>query len=243
MFFRHKQKINPEKLPQHIAFIIDGNGRWAKSRGLPRSFGHKMGVEALFRTIKECSRLGIKYATFFTFSTENWARPKEEIDALFSLVRDRIADSEKLFMQNNLILRHMGNLEPLPADLVDALKKLEEKTSQNNGMVVNLAINYGARQEIVRAVNMAIKEGKEVDEKSFENYLYSASLPSPDLLIRTSGELRLSNFMLYQVAYTEFYFPKLHWPAFDRKALEEAIISYQSRSRRFGKTDEQIAKN
>jgi undecaprenyl diphosphate synthase len=236
IFKKDKQHLIIEsKKPTHIAFIIDGNGRWAKKRGFPRTTGHKFGVEAVGNTIKNCLELGIKYISFYTFSTENWNRPKEEIDAIFELLREYIEKDTKDYEKNNIKFVTSGDLKKLPKDITAEIEKAKEKTKNNTAMVVNMAINYGGRDEIILAVNNIIKEGKtEVDKESFKNYLYTANMPDPDLIIRTSGEMRTSNFMPYQAVYSEWYFPKTYWPDFNKSSLVEAILNYQKRNRRFG---------
>lgn len=235
ILIRNKQKVDKSRLPNHMAFIIDGNGRWANKRGLPRTVGHKYGVEAVKNTVENCLELGIKVISFYTFSTENWNRPKEEIDQLFKMLRDYIDEDTSKYEARGIKFMTSGDLSKLPKDIIDAVKKAKEKTKNNTKMIVNIAINYGGRQEIIRAVNSIIKKGiKEVTVESFKNYLYTSGLPELDFLVRTSGELRLSNFMLYQTAYSEFYFPKVYWPAFNKKELNKALIAFQSRKRRFG---------
>lgn len=241
MTFDKKIKINHKldlhRLPQHIAIIMDGNGRWAQRRGLPRNFGHKAGFENIKKIVEHIYHLGIPYVTFFTFSTENWKRPKDEIDGIFSLVRNHLNDEKEVnkFLENDIKLTTMGDLNRLPADLKDKIVDVSKKTEKAQKLTLNLAINYGGRDEIVRAVNMAIKDGRIINsQEEFSQYLYSADLPDPDFVIRTSGELRVSNFMLYQMAYSEFYFTKTYWPDFGPKQLQKALVDYQKRKRRFG---------
>lgn len=231
------RKLDLHRLPQHIAIIMDGNGRWAKRRGLPRNMGHKAGFENIKRIVEHLYNLGIKYVTFFTFSTENWKRPQEEIDGIFNLVRNHLQDEKEVqkFLDNDIKLMTMGDISKLPNDLYQKLIETTQKTQNASKMVLNLAINYGGRDEIVRAVNLAIEKGEKVQSsKDFEQFLYSKDLPEPDFVIRTSGELRLSNFMLYQMAYSEFYFTKTYWPDFNEKELQRALIDFQKRKRRFG---------
>lgn len=239
--FEKKLKVNRKldlhKLPQHIAIIMDGNGRWAKRRGLPRSFGHKAGFENIKKIVEHIYKLGIPYVTFFTFSTENWKRPQDEIDGIFNLVRDHLNNEKEVqrFLDNDIKLVTMGNLAKLPSDLHNKIVEVAQKTQNAKKLTLNLAINYGGRDEILKAVNLAINDGKILNSsKEFEKYLYSKDLPDPDFVIRTSGELRISNFMLYQMAYSEFYFTKTYWPDFRPKQLEAALIDYQKRQRRFG---------
>lgn len=223
------------KLPNHIAIIMDGNGRWATKRGLPRYFGHKAGVKAIKRTILACQKFGIKYCTFFAFSTENWKRSKEEIDGIFSLLRDYLAVENNFFTKNKIKLNTIGDLSPFPDDLQNALKSTIEKTKNYDNLIVTIALNYGGRDDLVRAFNKMLKDKVEnVDEKTILNYLDTSSLPEPDFVIRTSGEERISNFMLYQMAYSELYFPKVYWPDFNEKQLKKCLKIYQKRNRRYG---------
>lgn len=220
---------------EHLAIIMDGNGRWAIKRGKPRLFGHKAGIESFKRTIQACLELNIKILSVFAFSTENWSRPKEEVDGIMNLINDFCQQDYSHAMENGIKVVTMGDLSRLPENLQKSLKDIINKTKNNDKLILNIGINYGARAEIVRAVNQIIASGKkECSEESFKQYLYTASLPDPDLIIRASGEKRLSNFMLYQCAYSEFYFPKAHWPDFNKKVILKAIASYQKRNRRFG---------
>ena len=234
---KFNKKLNLQKLPQHIAIIMDGNGRWASRRGLPRNMGHRAGFENIKKIVEHIYKLGIKVVTFFTFSTENWKRPKEEIDGIFNLVRNHLKDDKEVqrLIDNDIKLITMGDISKLPEDLYNKLVEVKQKTKDAKKLTLNLAINYGGRDEILRAVNEAVKEGKVLNsDKDFIKYLYSADLPDPDFIIRTSGELRISNFMLYQMAYSEFYFTKTYWPDFNTKQLEKALIDFQNRKRRFG---------
>lgn len=231
----NKNKLNPAKFPTHIAFIIDGNGRWAKKRGLTRSFGHRAGIKACKVTIEECLNLGIKYVSLYGFSTENWNRPQDEIDTLFNLFREFIKNDLSEVLKEDVKFIVSGDYTAFPKDLVSTIEECWEKTKNNKRMVLNLCINYGGRPELVRAVNNIIKDGiKKVDEKIISNYLYTASIPDPDFIVRTSGENRISNFMLWQGSYAEFYFPKTYWPDFDKKELYKCLINYAKRNRRFG---------
>lgn len=233
MFF--KKKLIDAKLPKHIAYIIDGNGRWAKKRGMPRSVGHKFGINTLKNCILDTFDLGIKIISVFGFSTENWNRPKEEIDYLFNLFRDFIKKDLKDIDDNKVKVRIMGDYAQLPPDLVEEINKAVEKTKNNNECILNLGINYGGRDEIITAVNKIIKDGAgKIEKEQFSNYLYTAGLPDPDFIIRTSGEQRISNFMLWQSAYSEFYFPKIYWPDFNKKQLIKSLLEYQKRNRRYG---------
>ncbi len=226
-------KVN--KKLNHLAIIMDGNGRWAIKRGKPRLFGHKAGIESFKRVIKACGELGIGVLSVFAFSTENWTRPQEEVDGIMNLITEFCEQDLDNAITNGVKVVTMGDLSKLPQRLQDSLNNVIEKTKNNNKLILNIGINYGARAEILRAVNTIIKDGiKECDEQTFNSYLYTANLPDPDLIIRASGEKRLSNFMLYQCAYSEFYFPKIHWPDFNKKVIEKAIKVYQKRNRRFG---------
>ena len=235
LFKKKKQQVDLTKLPYHIAFIIDGNGRWAKKRGLPRTAGHRQGVVAVKNTINNCYELGIKEVSFFCFSTENWNRPKDEIDTLFAMLRDFINEDIIPYKEKGIKFIVSGDISKLPADLVDAIKSAVNKTKECQKMLVNLCINYGGRFDILRAVNTLLSEKKEnITYKEFENALYTNEMHELDLVVRTSGEQRISNFMLYQMAYAELYFTKTYWPDFDKNALDEALIDFQSRNRRFG---------
>lgn len=229
------KQLDLTRLPQHIAIIMDGNGRWATSRGLPRNMGHKAGCENLKIIVQHIFDLGIKCATFFVFSTENWRRPKEEIDGIFNVVRDYLDEDGDTFLENGAKIVLSGDYKKLPADLVEAMDRIVQKTKDCNNFVLNLAVNYGAKDEMLRGINMAIREGKELSSPDeFDKFLYSADLPPLDFVIRTSGEMRLSNFMLWQLAYSELYFTPVYWPSFKPKDLQKALVEYQKRKRRFG---------
>ena len=235
--FSRKKIVDKNKLPKSVAFIIDGNGRWAKKRGMPRLFGHRAGIKAVESTIKNARKLGIKELIFFCFSTENWNRPEAEVDGLFELFREHLKNN--IYKKENIKFVFCGKKDGLPHDVVIMADELQEGTKNCDGMTVCLCINYGGRYDIVQAVNRIIKEGKEnVTEKEFEKYLLTSEISNPDLIVRTSGELRISNFLLYQMAYSEFYFTKTFWPDFDKNELDKAIIEYQSRNRRFGSIKE-----
>lgn len=224
-------------LPNHIAFIMDGNGRWAQQRGLPRLAGHRAGIENTHSIISHLNKLGIKYVTLYSFSTENWSRPKEEISGLLSILSESIEKESLELHKHGVKLRHLGRLERLPQHLKQAIKRALKLTKNNNGMTLSLAFDYGGRLEILDAVRDIIAKGipaQEIDEKLFSNYLYTAGLPDVDLVIRTGSELRLSNFLLWQSAYSEYYFTKVLWPDFNTKELEKALIAYSKRRRRFG---------
>ena len=229
-----KESIS-DKSPKHIAIIMDGNGRWATKRGLPRNLGHKAGIKAIERTIDAMIKFQIPVLSLFAFSTENWKRDKEEIDGIFSLVRDYLSENKDSFLKKGVRVVSMGDIKAFPDDLVSSLESVQEETKNNDKLTLNLALNYGGRADIIRAVNEVIKDKKtKIDEKDFEKYLYSYPLPDPDLVIRTSGEMRLSNFMMYQLAYCELYFTPVLWPDFGEKDLKKAIIDFQKRERRFG---------
>ncbi len=237
-----KSQIVPERLPQHIAIIMDGNGRWASKRDKPRTFGHEAGVEAVRKTVRAAAELGIRYMTLYTFSVENWKRPREEVTALMKLLSKTTRREIDELNRNNVRLITTGRIEGLSLSRRKALSLAMERTGGNTGLVLNLALNYGGRTEIidaVRSIAESVKSGKldprKIDEKLFSEHLYTSALPDPDLLIRTSGEMRISNFLLWQTSYTEMYVTDVLWPDFGRKELFEAVIEYQHRDRRFGK--------
>ena len=237
--FKKKEKLSDKidfsRLPHHIAFIMDGNGRWAKKRGRFRTFGHKIGAESMEVVVRHARDLGIKVVSFFAFSTENWNRPKDEVDEIFNIARKLLVNKKESFLKSNMRVIVIGDRSRLPLDLQKEIVECENLTKNNDGLVVNVALNYGGRAEIIGAINKIIKDGvKEVNEEIFKSYLQTSNIPDPDLVIRTSGEQRLSNFMMYQCAYSELYFPKIHWPDFREKQLDEAIIEFQKRDRRFG---------
>lgn len=229
------KKIDMQNLPVHIGIIMDGNGRWAKKRLLPRLAGHKAGVDALKRVTEAAQKLGIKVISYFAFSTENWKRSKQEVDGIFDLVLKNLKENYDRFVNGKTKIMTMGDISKLPKELYELLLDITEKTKNNTEFIVNIALNYGSRSELARAFTNLAKKGKTiVTEEDIKSELYTHDLPDPDLIIRTSGEMRLSNFMLFQSAYSELYFPKIHWPDFDEKQLKKAIIEYQSRERRFG---------
>jgi undecaprenyl diphosphate synthase len=241
------EKIVKETLPRHIAIIMDGNGRWAKKRLLNRIIGHTKGVDAVREVVTACRELGIKTLTLYAFSTENWKRPKKEVDAIMELLKSYLLREGEEMLKNNIRLSAIGQLEKLPADVQAALEETIKKTESCDGMTLNLALSYGGRSEILHAVQSILVDfqkkkikPEEVTFQRFSNYLWTRGLPDPDLLIRTSGEFRLSNFLLWQIAYTELYVTETLWPDFDRKELAKAIADYQSRERRFGMTSEQL---
>ncbi|MDY6799929.1 MAG: isoprenyl transferase [Bacteroidota bacterium] len=242
-----KEKINKNKLPKHIAIIMDGNGRWAQKKGNSRIFGHKNGVKAVKETVEGAGELGVEYLTLYAFSTENWKRPKQEVDALMSLLVATINSETDTLIKNNVRLLTIGDIDDLPKDVSRNLHELKEKTAKNTGLSLILALNYSAQCEILNAVKNILAQThkqtiniEEIGIDFFEQYLYTRGIPDPDLLIRTSGEYRISNFLLWQIAYTELYFTDVLWPDFRKDDLYHAILDYQKRERRFGKISEQI---
>lgn len=240
-------QLDTSKIPAHIAIIMDGNGRWAKARGMNRSMGHQQGVVAVREITTACSNLGVKFLTLYTFSTENWNRPADEVAALMSLILTSL--EEELFMNNNVRLRIIGDLTRIPQVVKDSILALQQRTSVNTGMTMVIALSYSARWEITEAVKHIAAEAKEgklqiddIDERLISQHLSTNFMPDPDLLIRTGGEIRLSNYLLWQCAYTEFYFCDTFWPDFHEADLKEAIAWYQNRERRYGKTSEQVTK-
>jgi undecaprenyl diphosphate synthase len=235
------QAVDPERLPTHIAIIMDGNGRWANRRNMPRVAGHQAGIDPVREAVETCARLGVKALTLYAFSVENWKRPRHEVETLWRLLRFYLRREIPKLMRNNIRLCAIGRLDGLPAVVREELEAAAEETTRNTGLCVNLAINYSGRAEIVDAVNAILRRGDaaEVDERSFAAELYTAHVPDPDLLIRTSGEMRVSNFLLWQIAYAELYVTETLWPDFTRAELLRAILDYQKRDRRFGgvKTD------
>ncbi|MBA9072889.1 undecaprenyl diphosphate synthase [Flavobacterium gossypii] len=241
------ETINKDNLPKHLAIIMDGNGRWAKQKGLLRAFGHENGTKAVRETVETCARLGIENLTLYAFSTENWNRPKLEVDTLMKLLINSLKNELKTLTENNIKLNTIGNFEKLPSSAQKELSQVISKTKDNNRMTLTLALSYGSREEIVSAIKNISSKVKNniisidaIDESIINQHLYTQNLPDVDLLIRTSGEHRISNFLLWQIAYAELYFTDVLWPDFREKDLYEAIISYQKRERRFGKTSEQI---
>ncbi len=229
------------QVPAHVAIILDGNGRWAKKRFLPRKAGHAAGSRAVEHICEDAWNLGIHYLTVYAFSTENWKRPQDEVDALMKLLRQYLKDCIKRSMKNNMCVKVLGDLTPLDEDLKESIRELEEVSGQNTGLHFQVALNYGSRDEMIRAMrSMAAdivageKAVDDISEEMFQGYLDTKGIPDPDLLIRTSGEERLSNFLLWQLAYTEFYFTDVLWPDFNKKELQKAIAYYSGRDRRFG---------
>lgn len=239
------QQLDNSRIPVHVAIIMDGNGRWAKAKGMPRTAGHVEGVATVKKITEEATRLGIKYLTLYTFSTENWNRPVEEIEALMNLILTNL--EEEIFMKSNVRFRMIGEMERLPKSVQVRLNECIERTSTNTGMTMVIALSYSSRWEIARAAKLLaneVKDGKlrveDITEESISTHLTTDFMPDPDLLIRTGGELRISNYLLWQCAYSEFYFTDQYWPDFNEESLREAIADYQQRQRRFGKTGEQV---
>jgi undecaprenyl diphosphate synthase len=240
-----KELLDMNRIPQHIAIIMDGNGRWATERGLDRTFGHKAGLDTVKKITAECSRLGVKYLTLYTFSTENWKRPAYEIEALMGLVLNFL--EMELFSDNNVKFRMVGDIASLSENVQKKVHYMEDLTSKYDGMTLVVALSYSSRWELVKAtkeIAQGVSEGKyktdDITEEFVSQHLETAFMPDPDLLIRTGGELRISNYLLWQIAYSELYFCDTYWPDFDEEALYKAIYSYQSRQRRFGKTEAQV---
>jgi undecaprenyl diphosphate synthase len=242
-----KNEINTNNIPEHVAIIMDGNGRWAKQQGFLRTLGHERGSKSLTKIIEECSNLGVKYLTLYTFSTENWNRPKYEVETLMKVLIRSLKKELKTMQENNIKMNAIGNIEKLPLVAQKVLSDSIEKTKENTKMTITLALSYGSREELVNVVKKISDKVKNniisidsIDDSIINEHLYTHNLPDVDLLIRTSGEHRISNFMLWQIAYSELYFTDVLWPDFKEADLHEAIISYQKRERRFGKTSEQI---
>lgn len=232
---------NNLNVPKHVAIILDGNGRWAKKKKMPRNYGHVQGSKNVERICEEAYHMGIKYLTVYAFSTENWTRPQEEVEALMKLLQSYLGTSIKTSMKNNMRVRVIGDISKLPGDMIKSIRELEEGSKDNTGLNFQVAINYGGRDELLRAVRALARDVKtnkteidDIDEKIFEQYLDTKGIPEPDLLIRTSGEQRLSNFLLWQMAYTEFYFTDVLWPDFSKEELLKAVEYYSSRTRKFG---------
>lgn len=241
------ESINTDNLPKHLAIIMDGNGRWAKQQGFLRAFGHENGTKSVKETIKTCAKIGIEFLTLYAFSTENWNRPKLEVDALMKILINSLRKELTTLQENNIKLNAIGNLEKLPKSAQKELMDVIEKTKNNTRLTLTLALSYGSREELVNAIKIISNKVKNniisidsLDDSIINEHLYTQNLPDVDLLIRTSGEHRISNFLLWQIAYAELYFTDVLWPDFKEQDLYEAIISYQKRERRFGKTSEQI---
>ena len=237
-------ELDKNRIPTHIAITMDGNGRWAKAHGLPRLSGHAKGVDVVRKITAECVRLGVKYLTLYTFSTENWNRPAEEVAGLMQLTLDNIED--EIFMKNDVRFRAIGDLERLPDEVRRGVYGLMERTKDNKRMTVNIALSYSSRWEITKAVQDIVREGlqpADITEETISNHLVTNFMPDPDLLIRTGGEFRISNYLLWQVAYSELYFCDTFWPDFDEVCLHRAIADFQNRERRYGKTSEQVVES
>lgn len=242
-----KEQIDKSKLPKHVAIIMDGNGRWAKKQGKLRVFGHNNGVASVRETTEAAAELGIEYLTLYAFSTENWSRPKYEVDALMKLLVKTISKETKTLTKNNIRLQAIGNIKNLPGDCYQELKEAIKKTENNTRMTLVLALSYSSKWEITEAVKELVKNVKSgklkqenISEETINSHLCTAKMPDPELLIRTSGEYRISNFLLWQIAYSELYFTDKLWPEFRKEDFYEAIVNYQQRERRFGKTSEQL---
>lgn len=242
--------VDKNKIPAHIAIIMDGNGRWAARRGEPRFLGHKKGVDAVKRIVDEASSMGVQYLTLYTFSAENWKRPEAEIKTLMSILITALNSEIERLKSNNIRILAIGNIESLPYDVQETLRQAIRSTSRNTGLSLVLALSYSGRQDIIYAVqkiNLDIRKKKisllDISAELLRNYLSTANIPDPELLIRTGGEYRISNFLLWELAYTEFYFTRTLWPDFDKEEFREAIIEYQNREKRFGETSEQVRKN
>jgi undecaprenyl diphosphate synthase len=242
-----RDTIKHDRLPVHIAVIMDGNGRWAKQRGADRIYGHRQGVESVRQVIEGAAEIGVKYLTLYAFSTENWNRPWEEVEALMEIMVDSLNNECDTLIKNNIVLRVIGDIERLSPKVRKSLDATLERTSVCTGMIVTVALSYSSRWEILNAARKLAEEVKkgmldptEIDKDQFERHLTTAGVPDPELVVRTSGELRISNFLLWQIAYAEFYFTETLWPDFGKEDLYRAIIEYQKRERRFGKTSEQI---
>ncbi|GAB6109199.1 isoprenyl transferase [Fusibacter bizertensis] len=242
MFFKKRQmELDVTNLPQHVAFIMDGNGRWAKRRGMPRLVGHNAGTETLKKIVKESKRLGVKYITFYAFSTENWKRPSDEVNGLMNILVKFIQSEVDEIHENQIKINVLGNVERLPNYTREQVEYAVKLTENNDAMYFNIALNYGGRDDIVNAVKHIVNDVKlnvlsddDIDEALFSNYLYTSGMPDPDLLIRTSGEKRLSNFLLWQLAYTEFEFVSVYWPDFTEQVYQKILNDYQKRNRRYG---------
>lgn len=221
-------------LPTHVAVIMDGNGRWAKKRGLPRNMGHRKGAETLVKLVKYANQKGIKYLTVYAFSSENWNRPQSEVDYLMKLPFEFLNKFDKNFGKENIKIKVIGRRDRLPMELINKINEIETKTINNTGLTFIIALNYGSQDELIDAINEISKQNIIVTKESFNNYLYTRDIPDVDLMIRTSGEYRLSNFLLWQLAYSELYFTDILWPDFNQKCFDEALVNYSKRERRFG---------
>ena len=240
-------EINIDQLPNHIAIIMDGNGRWAKSKGLLRNIGHQNGAKTVKEVVETCAKINVKYLTLYAFSTENWNRPKLEVELLMKLLISSLKKEVKTLQKNNIKLATIGNLNSLPTKVANELKDVIEKTKDNNRLTLTLALSYGSREELIKTIkeiSLKVKNNlispENIDKSVINNHLYNQDLPDVDLLIRTSGEQRISNFLLWEIAYAELFFTKTLWPDFNKENLFEAILNYQNRERRFGKTSDQL---
>ena len=241
------EDVNKDRLPKHVAIIMDGNGRWAKQRGKLRIFGHENGVDAVRKTVESCAKLQIDFLTLYAFSTENWNRPKFEVETLMKLLVSSLRKELETLNKNNICLKAIGNINSLPSKAQKELSEVIAKTEKNSGMTLTLALSYGSREELktaIKEISSKVKNNiislENIDEAVINTHLYTHFMPDVDLLIRTSGECRISNFLLWQIAYAELYFIDVFWPDFSEHHLVEAILSYQNRERRFGKTSEQL---
>ena len=235
-----KQGLPLPKIPRHVAIIMDGNGRWARERGLPRLAGHRAGTENLRRIIEACVEFGIQYLTIYAFSTENWARPRDEVEGLMDIMEEVIDREVPKLHEQGVQIRHLGKMEGIRPELQKKLREAVELTRNNTRLILNVALNYGGRDEIVQAIRKMMRDGlssEEVTEERVAQYLYTAGIPDPDLIIRTSGEYRVSNFLLWQGAYAEWYFTPVYWPDFDKEELRKALEEYARRQRRFGRVE------
>lgn len=234
---KYEEMLDENNIPEHIAIIMDGNGRWAKKRFMPRTVGHKAGVEAIREIVKKCNTLGVKYLTVYAFSTENWTRPAEEVGVLMGLIVTYLQNEVKELHENGVRIKTIGDITKLPEKPYEELQKAMEKTKDNKGVTLTLALNYGFRDDLAHAIKSIVDEkipSEKIDNDTVKNYLYTSYMPDPDLIIRTSGEIRLSNFMMYEASYSEFYFCDTLWPDFDAQELCKAIHTYQQRDRRYG---------
>lgn len=230
------------KIPRHVAIILDGNGRWAKSKGMPRNYGHTAGAKNVETILRAAGEMGIRYVTMYAFSTENWNRPQNEVEALMKLLNSYLKNCVKTAKKNNMRVRVIGDISKLEEDFQNKIRDLEEQSKSNTGLNFQIAINYGSRDEMIRAMRKMVESGvtaEEITEETFETYLDTGGIPNPDLLIRTSGELRLSNYLLWQLAYSEFYFTDVPWPDFTPKELTKAVEEFTRRDRRYGKIEEE----
>ena len=242
-------EIDGKRIPRHIAVIMDGNGRWAKQRSLKRIEGHRKGAQSVREIVRACREIGVRYLTLFAFSVENWQRPREEVTALMVLLREYLLSELEEMLENGISLRSIGNVEVLPPLIRETLAEIEDKTKGNDRMTLTLALSYGGRDEIVTAAREIARRSRagtlkeeEITKETFSHFLFTAAMPDPDILIRTSGEYRISNFLLWQMAYTELYFTDVLWPDFSREHLLRAIADYQNRERRFGRTSDQLSR-